>query len=221
MEPEDQEPFFTSNPLGLPYNRLPDVDPNFKKPEKTWLEYVIEGNNERISDRIEEMRDAAMSLNFDEMMDAFEEIERARRLQISEIASEIVDLKRAINPTPPVTADPPSEKKKIIIRPKDPKLVALAASLQQPKAESSGIHPAIPWIGIPLALAAVFWAVISKIAEDNKPIPKTPHELYLEQKREREKPLDVRLMEAEDALQEEREGRPIGGTQDNRGHSDE
>ena len=59
------------------------------------------------------------------------------------------------------------------------------------------------------------------ISATNKPTPLSDRELKYLNYIESHKSPEVRAMEAEDALQIEREGRDISGPQDNRGHSDE
>lgn len=215
MVPEDQEPFFTSNPLGLPYIGLPKVDPNFKKPEKIWLEYVVEGSDDAISEKIEEMRKSAESLNFDEMMDAFEEIERDRRLQIGEITRELADLKRKISPETKPEQPAPEARKTITINPD------LRPRLDLNTKPEKSNRQGVLMMGLLVLLTLFFIVFMMKIAADNTPPPKIPRERYLEQKMERDKSPGVRQMELEDQLQEARDQRPISGPQDNRGYSDE
>jgi len=118
------------------------------------------------------------------------------------------------------------EERWVIPKRATPKIILplIVSEPTQDTAETSsrrGTMPAIFMVGLLVALAGIFVGTMWYISATNKPTPLSDRELKYLNYVESHKSPEVRAMEAEDALQIEREGRDISGPQDNRGHSDE
>lgn len=165
---EEAQPFFTSNPLGLPYNPLPKPDPALPKLEETWMEIVVSGRNREIAEKIEEMKEATNCLDFEQFMEAFEELESARGMQIDELVREIVEMKREAPENYIEKEEPPQPERDVFKkRPKGPDAApvhALAPQWQLPATPKSKGRktPALIVVGI-LAGSGILLLIFSTI----------------------------------------------------------
>ena len=180
------------------------------------MEIAVAGHNDEISEKIEEMKESLAELDFERFMEAFEELESARRMQIDELVREFIwpTPKPPEKPLEKVDSPQPEDdvfKKRIPIATAIDPMMGFPQQIAHPQKVGGKLHPAIPIIGLLTLLVAAFIGMMMKVAAGNKPAPKTGHELYLEQKAERERP----------ARTWDDDGRDIRGPQDNRGHSDQ
>jgi hypothetical protein len=167
---QDDEPFFTSNPLGLPYNPLPKSEPNRPKRDKLWVEIAVEGWNESISKNIEAMREATNGLDFEQFMDAVEEYEHNRSMQLDELVREIVELKLEAQKSSPENKEEPlpqveTFKKRVPLSAPSKVHVRVLEPIQQsiPETSKSGWKwkPSFVFAGTAILLAVVIGLVWS------------------------------------------------------------